>query len=147
MVESREELTTARAIRRQVFIEEQAVPPEIELDEHDEIATHVLAYLGDEPAGTARWRETAYGIKLERFAVPEPFRGLGVGRNLVLFVLDLVEGTKQIYLHAQSDVIGFYEKYGFECSGDVFYEAGMPHRRMMYTAGHLKRENLNSANV
>ncbi|MEE9167977.1 MAG: GNAT family N-acetyltransferase [Candidatus Neomarinimicrobiota bacterium] len=127
-----EELEQAKAIRRAVFIDEQSVPLEIEMDDYDESATHVLAFLNGEPAGTARWRYTKSGTKLERFAVPKSLRGRGIGKSLVMFVLEQVKGADQIYLHAQSNVISFYEKYGFSCVGDQFYEADIPHRKMVY---------------
>lgn len=130
-----DELEQAKAIRRVVFIEEQSVRPEIEMDSHDETATHVLAFLNGESVGTARWRETKYGVKLERFAVPKPLRGRGIGKSLVMFVLEQVKGADQIYLHAQSEVIPFYEKYGFSCVGGEFQEAGIAHRKMVFGPG------------
>ena len=139
IVKTRGELDQAKAIRRRVFIVEQSVPPEIEMDVYDKTATHVLAMVNGEPAGTARWRQTRHGIKLERFAVPKRLRGRGIGECLLMFVLDQITGSQRIYLHAQSDVVSFYEKYGFTCVGEGFFEAGIPHRKMIYLPGEQKQ--------
>lgn len=125
------ELEQAFAIRRQVFCVEQNVSEEIEMDEFDEIATHILAYIDDKPVGTARWRFTAEGAKMERFAVMKDARGKGVGEELVKYTLDKLKDNEFIYLNAQESVIKFYEKFGFEIVGDRFYEANIPHKKMI----------------
>ncbi|MFQ6673746.1 MAG: GNAT family N-acetyltransferase [Fidelibacterota bacterium] len=134
VVESDREMEQALAIRREVFIEEQEVPPEIEMDAWDAEATHVLAILRGRPVGTARWRETGAGIKLERFAVPSGLRGRGIGKTVLKFVLDQVRGSGEIYLYAQQQVVPFYEKYGFLGVGEVFWEADIPHLKMVYVS-------------
>ena len=70
IIKSELEMTEARLIRFQVFVEEQKVAPEIEYDEFEDTSTHVIAHAGRQAVGTARWRETKSGFKLERFAVP-----------------------------------------------------------------------------
>ncbi|MFQ6616068.1 MAG: GNAT family N-acetyltransferase [Fidelibacterota bacterium] len=132
VAESDEEVQHALAIRREVFIEEQSVPEEIEMDSHDGAASHALAWLDGKPVGTARWRKTEKGIKLERFAVPAAMRGKGIGKAILMFILNRVTNGDQIYLHAQTSVISFYEKYGFACVEKPFKEAGISHRRMIY---------------
>ncbi len=126
-----------RAIRDVVFVEEQAVSPEEEYDEFENTSRHFLALLDGVPAGTARWRRTENGIKLERFAVKKEFRGFGVGKALVDAVLSDVNpganaGTR-IYLHAQLHAIPFYAGSGFEAFGEEFIEADIRHRKMQYT--------------
>ena len=74
-IETEDEYQQARIIREEVFIREQNVPREIELDEHEDTATHILAVEDGQTIGTARWRYTEEGVKLERFAVPEQQRG------------------------------------------------------------------------
>lgn len=131
-IESEEEMKEAMAIRTKVFVEEQQVPPEMEYDEHESESTHYLATLQGTAIGTARWRHTSKGVKLERFAVLKPHRGKGVGKILVEQVLqDLENESKTIYLHAQVQVIPFYEKLGFETKGDYFEEAGIQHKVMV----------------
>ena len=130
------ELETAFAIRRAVFVEEQHVPADDEYDEFETSSQHVLAYLDGTPVGTARWRRTANGIKLERFAVLAPGRGRGVGKALVQAVLDEVreqqpEPTESIYLHAQLAAMPLYAGFGFVAVGAMFDECGIHHYKMV----------------
>lgn len=119
------------AIRRQVFVVEQNCPPELEWEFEDE-SIHFLATVDDIPAGAARWRKTDKGYKLERFAVLPEFRGLGVGQELVKAALaDLPADATYIYLHAQIQAIGLYQKLGFETTGPEFEEAGIRHYKMV----------------
>jgi len=126
------DLEQAFVIRRQVFCIEQNVPEEIEMDEFDEDATHILACINDKPAGTARWRFTENGAKMERFAVLIEYRGKGVGEALVNYTLGKLKDYDYIYLNAQESVIKFYEKFGFDIVGDRFYEAGISHKKMIW---------------
>jgi predicted GNAT family N-acyltransferase len=123
-----------RAIRDEVFVVEQEVSPEEEYDEFEESARHFLAFFEGLPAGTARWRFTTNGIKLERFAVKKEFRKHGVGAAIVQAVLNEVipkaEKETQVYLHAQVQAIPFYEKASFETFGEEFVEADILHRKM-----------------
>jgi len=132
-ITARQELESAFAIRHTVFIIGQQVDPAIEMDEFDTTATHILATIGDTPVGTARWRSTPQGTKLERFAVLDEYRGRGVGRALVEAVLERIDLRQPAYLNGQLAVMPFYEKLGFVAEGDVFYEANIPHRRMVLT--------------
>ncbi len=125
------ELEQALAIRRQVFCIEQNVSEEIEMDEFDDVATHILAFINDKPAGTARWRFTEEGAKMERFAVLKEYRGKDVGEALVKYTLDKLKDNDFIYLNAQESVIKFYEKFGFLSVGNRFYEADIPHKKMI----------------
>ncbi|WP_460692907.1 GNAT family N-acetyltransferase [Mucilaginibacter puniceus] len=130
-VNNANELENVFAIRRQVFVVEQKCPPELEWEFEDE-STHFLATVDDIPAGAARWRKTDKGYKLERFAVLQDFRGLGVGQKLVKAVLaDLPADANYIYLHAQIQAIGLYQKLGFEITGPEFEEAGIRHYKMV----------------
>jgi predicted GNAT family N-acyltransferase len=131
-IETEGEYQSARAIRGEVFIVGQNVPREIELDEYEDTATHILAVENELAIGTARWRYTDEGVKLERFAVPEPYRGKGVGVALVEFAINELREKNMIYLNAQEYVISFYQKLNFEGIGDIFYEAGIPHQKMIY---------------
>lgn len=123
----------SREIRYKVFVEEQQVPSAIEYDEYEAECHHYLMFIGDTAIATCRRRITPGGIKLERFAVLEPWRGKGLGYELVKHVLDEVVNEGQpIYLHAQEVVIPFYFKLGFRAYGDVFVEAGIRHFLMKY---------------
>jgi predicted GNAT family N-acyltransferase len=119
------------AIRRAVFVVEQACPPELEWEFEDE-STHFLAKVDGVPAGAARWRRTDKGYKLERFAVLQHYRGLGVGQELVKTVLaHLPADASYIYLHAQIQAMGLYDKFGFVAEGPQFEEAGIQHFKMV----------------
>ncbi len=87
--------------------------------------------MDDVVVGTCRYRSTAGGTKLERFAVLEEYRGNSVGESLVAHCLDLVGEEACVYLHAQIQVVGFYAKFGFEKIGDQFEEAGIRHFKMV----------------
>lgn len=124
-------LQRAFDIRVKVFVDEQGVNKDLEY-EHEEESTHFIAMVDGKEAGTARWRKTEKGIKLERFAVLPDFRSAGVGRELVKAVLnDIDTKAQKIYLHAQSQVVDFYKKQGFEPEGEEFEEAGIKHFKMV----------------
>jgi predicted GNAT family N-acyltransferase len=128
---SKADLDQVFAIRREVFVEEQHCPSELEWEFEDE-SVHFLATLNGVPCGAARWRKTGKGYKLERFAVLKEFRGKGVGMALVKAVLsDLPEDARYIYLHAQVQAVGLYSKAGFKREGNRFEEAGIQHYKMV----------------
>lgn len=138
-VASEADWARARAIRQQVFVEEQACPPEEEWDEHDwpaPHAVHLLAEVGGAVVGTTRWRMVDIGrqrgAKMERFAVLPEFRGRGFGRRLIDAALaDAAASGAQIYvLHAQAHLEPLYASFGFTREGGIFDEAGIPHVRM-----------------
>ena len=128
-------MQVAFRIRTEVFVEEQNVPAEDELDEFEDIAIHFLAFIDQKPVGTARYRYTGKGIKFERFAVLKPYRQSGVGRKLVEAVINDIQQNPDnagltCYLHGQVRVVGFYEKFGFRSEGDQFDECGIMHYLM-----------------
>ena len=120
------------SIRRNVFVREQNISEKIEFDDENVDATYFIAQYEDILVGTARYRFTGFGIKLERFAVLKPFRNLGVGKKLALYILNSIKDEKVIYLHAQESVIDFYSKLGFKRIGSQFFEAQIPHQKMIY---------------
>ncbi len=132
IAESEKEFQMCLTIRRQVFIIGQNISEKLELDDDTISATSFLAMVSNEPIGTARFRYTEFGVKLERFAVLKTSRNLGVGKALVLFILNQLKDEKTIYLNAQESVISFYSKLGFEKVGDIFIEAEIPHQKMIY---------------
>jgi len=126
-------MAEALALRTAVFVQEQGIAPELEYDDYDHVATHYLCRIGDRIAGTGRWRETAQGFKLERYAVLAGFRNHGVGAAILHRMLeDLLPLGKTIYLRAQITAVAFYEKHGFVCEGPIFYEAGIGHYKMIF---------------
>ena len=131
-----------RAIRHKVFVEEQKVPEELEWDDADERAYHVLATAPDgTPIGTGRLKLDCH---IGRMAVVKHWRGRGVGASILSTLISLAEkeGCDTVRLHAQTHAIEFYAKFGFTAVGDEFEEAGIPHRLMELTFARQPRELL-----
>ncbi len=124
-----EQMEKVWAIRREVFITEQKVDARMEY-EHEEEARHFLASVDGHAVGTARWRKSGEGVKLERFAVLKPYRNHGVGTALLKAVLDDLDTGEKVYLHAQTRAVPFYARHGFEKQGKEFEEAGILHYTM-----------------
>ncbi|MFF4869079.1 GNAT family N-acetyltransferase [Streptomyces sp. NPDC003444] len=131
------------AVRREVFVEEQGVPRELEYDAYDATAVHVLAVREDGlPLGTGRLLHGADALgktggdasvgSLGRLAVAKAARGLGVGAALVRGIEEAARerGLTAVDLHAQTHALGFYERLGYEAYGPEFPDAGIPHRAM-----------------
>ena len=128
-----DELARCQAIRREVFVEEQGVPVDEEMDAHDALCTHLLALRGGEAIGTGRLRVTDDGhVKAERVAVRRSCRRAGVGRALMRGLEDAARarGHRELVLNAQVPVVAFYERLGYRAEGPEFLEAGIPHRAM-----------------
>ncbi|HRR09043.1 MAG TPA: GNAT family N-acetyltransferase [Rhodothermales bacterium] len=137
LVSNESEWQSVKHIRTEVFILEQACPPEEEWDLFDDTATHILGTVNGVPAACARWRITKSGdgdglAKLERFAILAPFRGKGYGRQIVEWTIDQAEKAGYLIqmIHAQAHLQFFYNSLGFRPIGKLFDEAGIPHIRM-----------------
>lgn len=133
-IEPTTDLDTCRDLRRIVFIQEQNVPEAEEWDGLDGAATHLLAWQGDRPIGTARILIRDHIGKIGRVCVLAEARGTGAGVALIRAALaDLAarDGVTQARLSAQTHAIGFYEKLGFVVQGPVYDDAGIPHQDML----------------
>ena len=120
----------AHQIRHVVFVIGQNCPEELEW-EYEEESTHFLVLDNGESVATARHRKTEKGYKLERFAVLESKREKGYGKIVLKAILDDLSDFKGlIYMHAQKQVLPFYEKLGFKKGGEEFEEAGITHFKM-----------------
>lgn len=128
---SPEELPRCIAVRRVVFIEEQDVAEEIEVDGRDPEATHFIAEDG-EVIGTARLRVVHGEAKAERVAVLREHRGRGVGAALMraLEAEATRQGLPAVVLGAQEHAVPFYEGIGYQVFGAAFLDANIPHRWM-----------------
>lgn len=121
-------------IRQEVFVDEQKVDRDEEFDAYESSSLHYLGLIDGHPAGTARWRITEKGIKLERFAVLKDHREKGVAAALLAQVLKhVIPSGQRIYLNAQVSAMGFYEKFGFKKEGPMFVEANIDHFVMTYS--------------
>jgi predicted GNAT family N-acyltransferase len=105
----------AAVIRGAVFVGEQKCPYDEEFDGNDFSATHVIGYVGDEPAGCLRIRYFADFAKLERLVVRKEFRGLGLARKLVSFGVEFCQtkGYTRLCSYAQKRLVKFWGKCGF----------------------------------
>ena len=136
------EMTAVYALRHDVFVGEQAVPEELEQDELDAGACHVVATDGDRVIGTGRLVDGRIGedLRLEpgtpgvvgtigRLAVAADARSRGVGRALLDDLVDRarIDGLPAVELHAQVLAKAFYERAGFVPFGTVYLEAGIEH--------------------
>lgn len=119
------------ALRNEVFVVEQNVPPEIEIDEEDKHATHIIAEENGVAAGCARVIFEDGG-HIGRLAVKKSERGKGIGREICLYIIDYCRenGYDRVWLNSQLHAVGFYEKLGFVKRGETFFEAGIEHVKM-----------------
>ena len=127
-----DDVDACMTIRRKVFVEEQAVPEELELDAHDATAVHLLAVADGRPVGTARLLIDGDHAKIGRVAVLAETRGTGAGAALMRAALDELRarGVREVALGSQTHAIGFYERLGFRAHGPEYDDAGIPHRDM-----------------
>ena len=133
IVETRD-IAACQALRRVVFILEQGVPETDEVDDRDDTAQHLLARLDGAPIGTARLLTVGAVGKIGRVCVLKEARGQGVGVALIRAAVALfggVPGVKKVKLGAQTHAVGFYEALGFQAVGEVYQDAGIPHRDMI----------------
>lgn len=120
----------AYPIRLAVFVHEQQVPEELELDDDDPTAWHAVVFKDGQAIATGRLLSNG---KIGRLAVLRPYRGQGVGSNLLKTLVQYGErqNIKKFFLHAQTSAIVFYEQLGFKAIGPVFNEAGIEHIKMV----------------
>jgi len=120
------------ALRRRVFVHEQHVPPELEFDEYDLSATHIVAVLDGDVVGCLRIVFLDEHAKFGRVVVAASARGRGIASAMMRHAMEVARarGETRFYLTAQSDKLALYEKLGFVAFGDEFDDAGMPHFAM-----------------
>jgi predicted GNAT family N-acyltransferase len=127
------------AVRREVFVVEQRVPEDQELDRHDAESLHVLARdAAGAPVGTGRLLPDGH---LGRMAVLAAWRGRGVGDAIVraLLLEAYARGDRESVLSAQVHAIPFYERFGYRAEGEVYDDCGIPHRDMRLALGAAQR--------
>lgn len=131
-----ENLEEGFAIRREVFVEEQKVPLDMEIDELDKNCNHIVVYNNGEAIAVGRIIFEAHKCFLGRIAVVKKYRGKGIGEFLVKEMLKKAfdDGIKEVFIHAQAYAEGFYKKIGFRAYGEKFYEAGIEHISMIISS-------------
>ena len=134
-VETINEFIDSIRLRVDVFIKEQGFQPGWEPDEDDKLSKHFIGIVDNMIVATARCRETAKGeIKIERMVTKKEYRGKGIGKGLVDYMLKKINsGTpKRIWLRSQVQSQLFYEKCGFKPVSKPFDMYGVPHIDMDY---------------
>jgi predicted GNAT family N-acyltransferase len=119
----------AGPIRFSVFVEEQHVPVDLEMDEMDARCVHALAFDGDRAVGTGRLLPDGH---IGRMAVLDACRGRGVGGRLLEVLMEAARrrGDREVVLASQVRAVPFYLAHGFIAEGRVYEEAGIPHQDM-----------------
>ncbi|MGB7998563.1 MAG: GNAT family N-acetyltransferase [Anaerobacillus sp.] len=133
VVQSKKELDDAFRVRQTVFVEEQNVPAELEIDEHETHAIHFVAYDDDRAVAAGRFRILKETAKVERICVERSHRKTGLGQKL----MDAIEchahelHLNKLKLNAQISAVGFYEKIGYSTISKEFMDAGILHVTMI----------------
>ena len=124
-------------IRKEVFVEEQQVPIELEIDELDDLSvktvTHIAAFVGDEMIGTSRLIKDGKTLRVGRVAVLKKNRKQGVGEAMLKYAKIQAEnnGYERLVLGAQLTAIPFYEKSGYVVDGEIYLDADIEHKDMV----------------
>jgi predicted GNAT family N-acyltransferase len=133
IVENEQELNEAYSVRTIVFVDEQNVPMEEELDQYENEATHFVLYDESTPVGAGRFRVVdGYG-KVERICVLKPYRKTGAGKTIMTGIEKFAteKGVRKLKLNAQTHAIPFYAGLGYEVVSEEFLDAGIPHKTMV----------------
>ncbi|ASB90072.1 GNAT family N-acetyltransferase [Bacillus sonorensis] len=133
IVKNDQQLKDAFFVRTEVFIKEQHVSPEEEMDHLEQESSHLVIYDGKESVGAGRVRLVdGYG-KLERICVLKSHRSSGIG-NLIMEALETEakkQGASRFMLNAQTQAVPFYEKHGYKVASEEFLDADIPHVKMI----------------
>lgn len=136
MVQETRDIAACQALRRVVFVEEQGMSLADDVDGRDVGARHLLAVLSGEYVGTARLLTDGATGKIGRVCVLKEARGQGIGVALIcqsVAMFRITPGVHKVKLGAQTQALGFYAALGFQPVGEVYQDAGLPHRDMVLT--------------
>jgi len=134
VVKTDKELEDAFFVRQTVFVKEQNVPVEEEIDEFEKDSIHFVLYDDNkEPVGAGRYRIFAEYGKVERICILSTNRKGGAGKAVMNKIEEyaLSNGAPALKLNAQTHAIPFYSKLGYEVISEEFLDAGIPHRTMI----------------
>ena len=135
IVKTEQELADAFEVRRTVFVGEQNVPEEEEIDQHESEAVHFVLYNEGNAAGAGRFRVLDGIGKVERICVLKESRNSGAGVAVMNKIEDYAksQGITSLKLNAQTHAIPFYSRLGYETVSEEFLDAGIPHKTMKKT--------------
>ena len=128
------ELNDAFTVRKIVFVDEQHVPEEEEIDQFEDDATHIVLYDGEQPVGAGRFRVIDGLGKVERICVMASFLMQGAGKLIMIKIEDIAREAHvpKLKLNAQTQAEAFYTSLGYQTvSPEVFMDAGIPHVTMI----------------
>ncbi|MFT8321089.1 MAG: GNAT family N-acetyltransferase [Bacillus sp. (in: firmicutes)] len=133
VVKTDKELEDAFFVRRTVFVNEQQVPEEEEIDQFEQESVHFVLYDHDKPVGAGRYRIIDEYGKMERICILKENRKGGSGKTLMNKMEEYAvkNGASALKLNAQTQAIPFYSKLGYEVISDEFLDAGIPHKTML----------------
>lgn len=125
---------TLKAIRFEVFVREQGVPAELEVDNNDPLSIHAIAWVNGQAAACGRLLPDGH---IGRMAVRQPWRGQGVGAAVLTHLMARARqrGDREVVLSAQTHAVGFYEKFGFVAEGKTYLDCDIPHQDMRLALG------------
>jgi predicted GNAT family N-acyltransferase len=129
------EMLSCLSLRRTVFIEEQNVPENEEVDEDDPNCDHILLTISDDPVGAARLKYHDNFVKVQRVCVLKNYRGQGIGSNIINFIIKHIEKNdirNSVRLGSQIHALEFYKGLGFVEFGEEYLDAGILHKDMEY---------------
>jgi predicted GNAT family N-acyltransferase len=132
-VTSNTQLEDAFRVRTTVFVEEQQVPKELEIDEFEDVSAHFVVYIADEPVGAGRLRPLSeHEAKIERICIDQSQRGKGLGVQIMQEIEKTAQqkGITTLLLHAQDHAESFYSNLGYRTISEPFDEAGIIHVKM-----------------
>lgn len=133
IVENQQEKNQAFYVRTEVFVKEQKVPVEEEIDAFDETAIHFVGYEQEQPVVASRLRFVDEYGKLERICVLKKFRGKSFGKEIIQAMEEVIrqKGYSKAKLNAQTHAEEFYKKLGYKTISGEFLDAGIPHVTMI----------------
>lgn len=129
------EMLSCLSLRRTVFIEEQNVPENEEVDGDDPNCDHILLTISDDPVGAARLKYYDNFVKVQRVCVLKNYRGQGIGSNIINFIIKHIEKNdicNSVRLGSQIHALEFYKRLGFVEFGEEYLDAGILHKDMEY---------------
>lgn len=127
-----EDISEPFSIRKEVFVEEQAISEDEEFDECDTQALHLIVYVDEQPAATGRIWHDGKAFRIGRLAVLKRFRGQKIGDLALRLLLykSFTSGAEVVQISAQTYIMPLYKKFGFTEYGEEYMEAGIPHVAM-----------------
>lgn len=133
IVETKKELEDAFSVRKTVFVDEQKVPLDEEIDQFENDSKHFVMYVEGRPIGAGRFRSVDGFGKVERICVLKDARKHGAGKKIMEAIETYAceHNFQKLKLNAQTHAIPFYSRLGYEVVSEEFLDAGIPHKTMV----------------